>query len=59
MPTSDAQKKATQKYMKEKQKRIPLDMKIEKYKKVKEKAEHQGLGVNTYIKKLIDKDLEK
>ncbi|WMJ23360.1 hypothetical protein RBG61_01475 [Paludicola sp. MB14-C6] len=54
---SEAQKKAVQKYMKEKLKRIPLDVPIQKYDEIKEKANSLNIGVNTYIKKLIDEDL--
>lgn len=41
-------------YAKEKLKRIPLDVKKEKYDQIKAAAEHSGESVNGYIKAAID-----
>lgn len=41
-------------YAKEKLKRIPLDVRKEKYEQIKEAAKHSGESVNGYIKKAID-----
>lgn len=40
-------------YNKEHIKRIPLDMQIEEYEEIKHLADAEGIGVNTFIKKLI------
>lgn len=41
-------------YAKEKLKRIPLDVRKEKYEQIKEAAKCSGESVNGYIKKAID-----
>lgn len=58
MPT-DAQKKAILKYKKEKLKRVPLDMKKEKYEEIKISSEKVGETVNGYIKKAIDQRMDR
>lgn len=40
-------------------KRIPLDVQVEEHEAIKERAETLGMPVNTYIKELIKKDLNK
>ena len=52
MPYTEASKRATLKYMK-KLKRIPLDMQIPQYSRLKEYCEHKGNPVNTVIKEII------
>lgn len=47
------------KYAKEKLKRIPLDLKLEDYEKMKVHCEKQNIPVNTFIKNLIKQELEK
>lgn len=45
-------------YHKNKLKRVPLDMPIEKYEEVKAAADNAGESVNGYIKKSIDMRME-
>lgn len=45
-------------YAKEKLKRIPLDVRKEKYEQIKETAKRSGESVNGYIKKAIDMRME-
>lgn len=58
MALTDAQKKANLKYRKESIKRVPLDMKKEKYDEIKAAADTSGEKVNGYIKKAIDMRME-
>ena len=46
------------KYKKEKIKRIPLDVRKDKYTEIKAAAESVGESVNGYIKKAIDRRIE-
>ena len=55
---SEAQKKASLKYAKENLKRVPLDMKKEKYEEIKAAADAVGESVNGYIKKAVDLRME-
>ena len=50
--TSEAQKRAMQKYQK-KLKRIPLDIKRDDYEKLKEFADAAGESVNGYIRRSL------
>ena len=59
MPQSDAQKKASVKYKQKSIKRIPLDMQIDEYERLKEHVDKLGIPVNTYIKELIRRDIDK
>lgn len=52
MPYTEASKRATLKYMK-KLKRIPLDMQIPQYSRLKAYCDHKGKPVNTVIKEII------
>ena len=52
MSYTEAQKKATLKYMK-KLKRIPLDVQPEQYEEIKNYADAQGKPVNTVLKEII------
>ena len=57
-PMSDERKKYLYGYQKEKLKRVPLDLKKEKYDEVKAAAETAGESINGYIKKAVDLRLE-
>ena len=59
MPATDAQKKASIKYAKEKLKRIPLDVTKEKYEAIKDHSTKQGETVNGFIKRAIDETMER
>ena len=60
MKTSEAQKKASMKYAKEKLKRIPLDVSNQYYDgTLKPAANAAGVGVNTYIKQAIFEKIER
>ncbi len=54
MPANEAKKKYDLQYAKDKLKRIPLDVKKEKYAEIKAAAESAGEPINGYIKKAID-----
>ena len=54
MKTTDQKSMYDINYAKEKLKRIPLDVKKEKYEQIKKSAEQAGESVNGYIKKAID-----
>lgn len=58
MPTSEAKKKYDIQYAKNKLKRIPLDVKKEKYEEIKAAADAAGEPVNGYIKTAIDMRME-
>ena len=53
-PRSEASKKAQYKYNSAHLKRVPLDVKLEKYDEIKAAAAAAGETVNGYIKKAID-----
>ena len=46
-------------YSKKSLKRIPLDVQKEKYEEIKAAAEKAGESVNGYIKKAVDKRMER
>lgn len=52
--TSEAQKRASMKYAKEKLKRIPLSVSKEKYEEIKQAADEAGESVNGFIKNAIE-----
>lgn len=56
---SDSQNKATQKYKAKAYKRIPLDLRKEDYERIKEHCDSLNIPVNTFIKNLINKELNK
>lgn len=58
MPLSDERKEYLYKYQRDKLKRIPLDVTIEKYNIIKEAALRAGESVNGYVKRAIDERLE-
>ena len=59
MSLSESQKKASAEYRKKSIKRIPLDVKNEKYEEIKAAATAVGEPVNTYIKKAINERMER
>lgn len=59
MPPSEAQKRATAKYKEKALKRIPLDVRKEKYEEIKTASEKAGESVNGYIKKAIDERMQR
>lgn len=59
MTTTEAQKRATMKYAKEKLKRIPLDVPKEKYDEIKAHSEAMQETVNGFIKRAIDEAMER
>ena len=54
MPYTEAQKKAAVKYKEKNIKRIPLDVQLEEYDRIKAAATAVGESVNGYIKKAVD-----
>lgn len=58
MTMSDNRKEYLYKYQKEKLKRVPLDVTIEKYEEIKQASLQVGESVNGYIKKAIELRLE-
>ncbi len=59
MPANEAKKKYDLQYAKDKLKRIPLDVKKEKYEEIRAAAEAAGEPINGYIKKAIDYRMER
>lgn len=57
MPTN--KKQYDMQYAKDKLKRIPLNVKKEKYEEIKAAADAVGEPVNRYIKKAIDERMER
>lgn len=51
--------KAANKYKRENIKRVPLDMQIAEYERVRAAADAQGEKVNEYIKKAIRERMER
>lgn len=58
MKTSEAQKRASIKYMKEKQDEIKFRVPIGEKEKIRAHAQSKGLALTAYIKDLIKKDME-
>ena len=59
MSASEAQKRATIKYAKEKLKRIPLDVPKEKYSEIKAHAVERSETVNGFIKRAIAETMQR
>ena len=57
LKTSDAQMRASIKYAKANLKRIPLDVKIEKYNEIKKYADMAGLSFSGFIKEAIEEKI--
>lgn len=54
MPYTESQKKASEKYKKTNIKRIPLDVQLGEYERIKSAATAAGETVNGYIKKAVN-----
>lgn len=50
---TDSRREIERKYKEDHYKRVPLDVKLEEYRQIKEAAEAEGIGVNTWIKVAI------
>lgn len=59
MPYSEASYKASQKYRANKIKRVPLDMQIADYEKLKSYSESRSESVNGFIKRAISEAMER
>ena len=59
MAYNEASNRAAQKYKKDNIKRVPLDMQITEYERLKAVADSQGERVNEYIKKAIRERMER
>ncbi len=59
MVYTEARNRATQKYKAKAYKRIPLDLRKEDYERIKEHCDSFNIPVNTFIKNLINKELDK
>lgn len=59
MEYSESKKKYNLEYAKKKLKRIPLDVKVEKYEEIKTAAATSGETINGYIKKAIDERMQR
>jgi len=59
MPLSEQRKRSLYKYAKEKLKRIPLDVRKEKYEEIKLAADEVKETVNGYIKVAIDERMKR
>lgn len=59
MAYNEAGYNASKKYKEKNIKRVPLDMQIDEYNKVKAAAEQAGEKVNTYIKNAIAQRMER
>lgn len=58
LPYNEASYKASQKYRAAKIKRIPLDVQVTDYDKIKSHANERGETVNGFIKRAIDHQIE-
>ena len=56
---TEKSKEYSLKYAKEKLKRVPLDLTLEKYADLKAAAEKNGESINGMIKRLIDAELDR
>lgn len=59
MKYSDQSKEYSIKYAKEKLKRVPLDLTLEKYAELKAAAELNGESINGMIKRLINAEIDR
>ena len=59
MPRTPAQNRATYKYNKTHLKRVPLDMQLEEYEKLKEFVTARNESVNGFIKLAISERIER
>ena len=58
MPASEAQKRATAKYIKENLQEIRFGVKLEQADQVKKRAQEKGLSVRAYLLDLIQQDMQ-
>ena len=59
MAYNEAANRAAQKYKRDNIKRVPLDMQITEYERLKAVADSQGEKVNEYIKRAIRERIER
>lgn len=59
MDNKEKKKQYDLEYAKKNLKRIPLDVKIDKYNEIKAHAERQGESVNGFVKRSIDEAMER
>ncbi len=59
MPMTDERKQYLYDYQKKKLKRIPLDVPIEVYEKIRQHAEEKSESVNGFIKRAIAETMER
>lgn len=59
MSATEAQKRATAKYKREKLKRIPFEVSKEKYDEIKSFTDSKGETVNGFIKRAIDETMQR
>ena len=59
MDNKEKKKQYDLEYAKKNLKRIPLDVKIDKYNEIKAHAESQGESVNGFVKRSIDETMER
>ncbi len=58
MPASEAQKRATAKYIKENLQEIRFRVKFEQADQIKKRAQEEGLSVRAYLLDLIQQDMQ-
>ena len=58
MPASEAQKRATAKYIKENLQEIRFRVKFEQADQIKKRAREKGLSVRAYLLDLIQQDMQ-
>ncbi|MEY8424677.1 ribbon-helix-helix protein, CopG family [Lachnospiraceae bacterium 38-14] len=56
---TEAQKKASLRYAKDRLKRVPLDLKRDDYEKLSESAKAAGKSINGFIKEAIREKIER
>ena len=59
MPVNEKKKQYDLEYAKTHLKRVPLDLRIEKYDEIKAHAEGKSESVNGFIKRAIDETIER
>lgn len=59
MAVSEKRKETMMQYAREHLKRIPLDVRKEKYEEIKEHADKRGEPVNGFIKRAIDETMDR
>lgn len=59
MDNKEKKKQYNLEYAKKHLKRIPLDVKIDKYNEIKSHAERNGESINGFVKRSIDETMER